>query len=275
MDDHSEQFSSGEGQSETDIIRVAAILPSYNEADHIGLVLLALRFVPCISEIIVVDDGSQDCTPAIVARAALEDPRINLIRHAANLGKGQAIFTGWRATQAEVLLLLDSDLCNLTPDHVLQLIGPVLDRSVHMTIGLFKGGRPGTDFSHWATPWLSGQRCLQANLLRKIPREAAQGYGFETTLTLAARHFNWKVQQVTLQGVSHPPSEYHRGMLPGLWTRVRMYAQILRAWLIFHKSKNQHYAKNHYSLLISMALVTLFATSPSWIAHCDPFISIL
>ncbi len=49
-------------------MRVAAIIPAYNEGPRIASVLDVVRASPLVDEIIVVDDGSDDDT-AEVARA--------------------------------------------------------------------------------------------------------------------------------------------------------------------------------------------------------------
>jgi len=212
------------------IPKVAAIVPAHNEADNIVSVLSALSSVDLISEIIVVDDGSCDGTANKVQDAAGLDKRIRLIRHFRNLGKGQAILTARNATKAPILLLLDADLAGLKPMQVLSLIEPVINRKMDMTLGLFKGGKLLTDFSHLATPWLTGQRCIRSSILDELDVNAASGYGFETALTLAADRKGWRIGIVWLRGVWHPPSEFHRGLAHGIWQRIRMYFQIARAW---------------------------------------------
>ena len=211
---------------------VAAIVPAFNEAQGIGNVLDVLRQVELLTEIIVVDDGSTDGTGEAVRLFSELDPRLRLLRHAANQGKGQAVFTGWRATRAPYLLTLDADLIGLTPGQVEDLLLPVIQKRADMTLGLFQGGRFQTDNSHRVTPWLTGQRCFRAELMKHVSQPAASGYGFETALTLAARQRGLRRLRVPLVGVSHPPSETHRGLWIGIRTRSRMYAQILRAWYL-------------------------------------------
>jgi glycosyltransferase involved in cell wall biosynthesis len=213
-------------------LRLAAILPVFNEAGLVGGVLKALRGVESLSEILVVDDGSTDGTAARVREAIQQDARIQLIQHHTNAGKGQAIFTAWRTTSAKYLLLLDADLINLTPQHLYDLTAPVISHQADMTLGLFRGGRINTDFSHWITPWLTGQRCLRSDILSYVSEQAASGYGFEVALTIAAHQRGYRIQRVGLMGVWHPPSELHRGPLGGLLWRLRMYGQIIRAWLV-------------------------------------------
>jgi len=211
---------------------ICAIMPAYNEERSIGSVLQVLMAADFLSEIIVVDDGSQDLTAAIVRAMAEKDRRIRLLQHGTNLGKGQAVFNAWAATTAPYLILLDADLHALKPAHLAELVSPILDRRADMTLGLFWGGHIETDLSHWATPFLTGQRGLRSEMLRYVSRDAAAGYGFEIALTIAAHQQAYRVRRVTLRGVWHPPSEAHRGGLDGLAWRGHMYGQILRAWYI-------------------------------------------
>ena len=213
---------------------IAAILPTYNEALNVSGVLDVLHDTGILDEIILVDDGSTDKTIEILRQAATMDRRIQLILHDKNRGKGQAIFDGCAATSAPVILLLDADLKNLTPDHIHALLAPVLDHRADMTLGLFRGGHFSTDFSHWLTPFLTGQRGLRAEILKYVSREAASGYGFEVALTVAAGQHNYRTRFVALKGVWHPSSEFRteRGFWGGARWKLRMYGQIIRAWYI-------------------------------------------
>lgn len=90
-------------------LSVSAIIPAYNEARGIEAVLRVIQQIDCLAEIIIVDDGSEDDTLEIVGQLALLNPKLSIIRHESNLGKGQAIFTGWRAAHSACLLFIDAD----------------------------------------------------------------------------------------------------------------------------------------------------------------------
>jgi glycosyltransferase involved in cell wall biosynthesis len=219
---------------------IAAIIPTYNEERNVAGVLEVLHASTILDEIIIVDDGSMDKTVEIARRFAATDRRMQVIQHERNKGKGQAIFTGWAATSAPYLLLLDADLHELNPDHLLALMTPVLDHRADMTLGLFWGGHIITDLSSWGMPFLTGQRGLRSEILKHISYEAAAGYGFEVALTVAASQHSFHKHIVPLKGVWHPPSEFHRGGLNGIIWRFRMYGQIIRGWVI---ATRQRYPK--------------------------------
>jgi len=239
------------------VLRLAALVPGLNEAGRIGKVLEVLGAVPLIDEIIVIDDGSTDHMLDEINQAAVLDRRIRVIRHEVNLGKGQSLFDALCSTQAPVILTLDSDLFGLKPQHVMDLIHPVLDGKLDMTVGLFRGGKWITDLGHWITPWLTGQRCLRRELFTYISEDAARGYGFETALTIAAHQQKYKIRRVYLQGVSHPPSEGHRGFWQGVGNRVKMYTQIVQAW---QKARTASPKPLHFRRIL-LVILALFLTA--------------
>lgn len=209
---------------------VTAILPAHNQGQHIGHVLAVLRAVEAVRDILIVDDGSTDDTVDQVEQARTRDARVRCLRLPQNQGQGAAMFAGARATSAPILLFLDADLSDLTPDHVRALIEPVRAGRADMTMGLFRGGRFHIAFAHWRTPWLTGQRCVRAELFFQVSEQNSSGYGIETALSLTARRYGWRCQRVPLGGVSHPPSEFHHGLWNGVRVRARMYRQILTTW---------------------------------------------
>jgi glycosyltransferase involved in cell wall biosynthesis len=219
--------------------QIAAIIPVYNEALNLGSILNLLKKTKILDEIILVDDGSIDGSGEILKMASQEDKRIQVIQHEKNMGKGQAIFSGWTATSAAILLLLDADLKALTVGNIEDLLNPVIKRKTDMTLGLFRGGHFSTDLSHRVTPFLSGQRGLRSEVLKYVSVDAAKGYGFEIALTVAVRRNRFRTKTIPLKGVWHPSSELRteRGFFSGLLWRLRMYHQIIRAWFISSRER--------------------------------------
>ncbi len=90
------------------MIRLSVIVPVYNEADTILSVVERIQSVDLDKEIIIVDDGSTDNTAARLHK--LSDPRIKVIHHMTNRGKGAAIVTGMRQASGEFAIIQDADL---------------------------------------------------------------------------------------------------------------------------------------------------------------------
>ena len=93
---------------------MSLICPAYQDEDNIGnVVSKALTVLPGVVkrfEIVVVDDGSRDGTAGRVLQLAKRDERVRLVRHARNMGYGQALRTGLEsASPMEILCLSDGD----------------------------------------------------------------------------------------------------------------------------------------------------------------------
>jgi dolichol-phosphate mannosyltransferase len=61
-------------------------------------------------ELVVVDDGSRDETPAILARIAAEDPRVKVITLSRNFGHQMAITAGLDHAAGDAVVMIDADL---------------------------------------------------------------------------------------------------------------------------------------------------------------------
>lgn len=85
------------------------IIPVYNTEDYLeGCLRSAMAQTLRDIEIIVIDDGSTDASPAIAARLAEEDHRIRLLRQE-NGGQGVARNRGLECARGHYVMFLDSD----------------------------------------------------------------------------------------------------------------------------------------------------------------------
>jgi glycosyltransferase involved in cell wall biosynthesis len=92
--------------SNTAARRCLTALPVYNEARHIPSVLAEIRCYS--SEVLVVDDGSTDETPAVLSR----EPAVMIVTHERNLGYGAALRTAFNfaiENGFQVLVTIDCD----------------------------------------------------------------------------------------------------------------------------------------------------------------------
>jgi hypothetical protein len=94
--------------------RVSIIAPMRNEARNVEAWLACARAQdPCVFEIIVSDDSSEDATASIAESVAREDPRVRVVRGAPPagwVGKTAAADRGARAASAEWYLFSDADM---------------------------------------------------------------------------------------------------------------------------------------------------------------------
>jgi len=92
---------------------ISCVVPAYNEAANLGLMLSGLTTqLTTLTErweIIVVDDGSRDATPAAIAPFLLA-PGVRYVRLSRNFGKEAALTAGIDRADGEVVLLMDADL---------------------------------------------------------------------------------------------------------------------------------------------------------------------
>ncbi|MGI5823563.1 MAG: glycosyltransferase family 2 protein [Dethiobacteria bacterium] len=200
-----------------------AIIPAYNEEKTIGQVLAPLKKVSLIKKIIVVSDGSTDDTVQVARGYDVEV--VELIE---NRGKGGALKAGLDSFRADVVLFLDADLLGLTPKHVLDLLEPVINNDVDMTIGLFEGGRIATDLAQKMAPYLSGQRALKFSLLEKISDLDIARFGVEMALNRFMESAAISVQEVVLHDMSHVMKEEKMGVWKGMAARMKMYWEIIK-----------------------------------------------
>jgi glycosyltransferase involved in cell wall biosynthesis len=89
--------------------KVSVVIPCYNQARFLGEAIQSVLFQGYDDlEIVVVDDGSHDCTEEVASGYAREDPRVRLIRQE-NRGLAAARNRGLAEAGGEYVVFLDSD----------------------------------------------------------------------------------------------------------------------------------------------------------------------
>src|SRR6267143_1422799 len=89
---------------------LAVMMPAYNEARTIGVILGHVLERPEVGEVIVVDDGSTDGTWQIVSQLAGRDQRVRPFRQETNQGKGAALRRAIGELKMPFALVQDADL---------------------------------------------------------------------------------------------------------------------------------------------------------------------
>ncbi len=116
--------------------KVSVIVPVYNEERMVATLIERLRSVPLNKEIIVVDDGSEDKTPEILASM----PDIIVLRHEKYRGKGAAIRTALQYARGDIVIIQDADL-EYDPSEIPKVVQPIMEGKAQVVYGsrFFKG----------------------------------------------------------------------------------------------------------------------------------------
>ena len=191
-------------------MRVAALVPAYQAAAHVGEVLLRLAALDPAPDVLVVDDGSRDAT-AEVARGF----GARVLSFAANRGKGHALLAGFAALlDYDAVVSLDAD--GQHPPECL----PDFVRAAETGADLVLGRRArSADMPHarrfangfssgWAS-WLAGQtvsdsqcgyRLHRREVLTHTPLTPGR-YEVETEMVVRAARLGFRLAEVEIPTV--------------------------------------------------------------------------
>jgi glycosyltransferase involved in cell wall biosynthesis len=143
------KMTSGRCDTEIGDLTLSLIIPCYNE--ELGLPDLIARCEEVIQElpgieIILVDNGSTDDTPAVLAQLLQRSPQLQSVRVPQNIGYGFGVLSGIRAARNDVVAWTHADLQTDPMDAVrgLRLFNEAAEPERLFVKGL-RCGRPATD----------------------------------------------------------------------------------------------------------------------------------
>ena len=122
------------------MLSLSVVVPVYNErylvVESLQRVLAAAPSWDGVSavEVLVVEDGSTDGTRELLREFAAGEPRITLIEHEQNRGKGAAVRTGIAAAQGDLIVFHDADL-EYDPRDIGRLVKPFLEDGADVVYG--------------------------------------------------------------------------------------------------------------------------------------------
>lgn len=170
------------------------IIPARNEAENLRQLLPQIKALMAGAEIIVVDDGSTDDTPAVCTEF-----QVRHLRHPYAKGNGAAVKSGARAATGKVLIFMDGDGQH-KPEDIPRLLEQ-FNQGYDMVVGARQSGSQAglhravaNDlFSRFAS-WMvmqpiadltSGFRVVHANRFRQFLYLLPNGFSYPTTITMS------------------------------------------------------------------------------------------
>lgn len=191
---------------------LSILVPVYNEERTVLELLRRVRAVDLPKEVIVVDDGSTDRTPALLERA----DGVTVLRHERNRGKGAAVATALAHARGEVCLIQDADL-EYEPADIPALYARYLRGDVQAVFGsrvLTPGQRRSSFFFYWGGRLVSlvasilygaeitdeptGYKLVETALLRSLGLRA-QGFDFCPELTARILRRRGRIAEVPIR----------------------------------------------------------------------------
>ncbi len=143
-------------------LTLSVVVPVYNERATIRDILARVAKRAEVDELIVVDDCSSDGTSDVLAAEATAGwpclqglraegpPRLLLLRHEVNRGKGAALRSGFAGATGDILLTQDADL-EYDPADYPTLLAPILDGRADAVYGSRFSGSPRRVLLFWHT----------------------------------------------------------------------------------------------------------------------------
>ena len=119
--------------------RTSVVLPARNEESTIGWVIEAIRphlagfGSGLLDEILVIDDASSDKTAKVAEQAGVSVRSLE-----GHGGKGEAMRAGVQHVIGDIIVFLDADVVNTSPDYIPKLLSPiVMDESIKLVKGFY------------------------------------------------------------------------------------------------------------------------------------------
>jgi dolichol-phosphate mannosyltransferase len=234
--------------------RILVIIPTYNEATNLPLILDRLFTAVPSAHVLVVDDGSPDGTGEIADKLATEDGRIEVLHRTEKAGLGAAYVAGFRrglAAGYDVLIEMDAD-----GSHAPEQLPRLLAALAHADLVLGSRWVPGGQVLDWpkSREVLSrganiytrmalgigvhdatgGYRAYRREVLQAIDLDsiASHGYCFQIDLAWRAVQAGFRVAEVP---ITFADREHGESKMSGGIVREALFK--VTEWGLTHRAK--------------------------------------
>ncbi len=224
---------------------LSVIVPAYNEKRRLPHSLR--RIVGYLgkqeytSEVIVVDDGSEDGTAQVVEEMMAELPLLSLIR-TEHRGKGHAVKTGMLAGRGEYLFICDADL-SMPIEELYQFLPPVLEGyDVAIASREVPGAQrydepPYRHFMGRVFNWMvrlfavqgfqdtqCGFKCFRREAAREVfGYQTMDGWGFDVEVLFISQKRGYKIVEVPINWYYSANSRVHP-----IRDSINMFTEVLK-----------------------------------------------
>lgn len=220
---------------------LSVVIPCYNEEATIQALINLVLASPWVAEVIVVDDGSKDRSREILA--TVNDPKVRVVLHEVNKGKGAALRTGFQHANSEFVIVQDADL-EYDPSEYPLVLEPLLDDRADVVFGSrFLSGRPHRVLYFWhslgnkfltlmsnmftdlnLTDMETCYKCFRREVIQSITIEEDR-FGFEPEITAKLAKLRIRIFEV---GISYSGRTYDEGKKIGWRDGIRAVYCIVR-----------------------------------------------
>ena len=197
-------------------VRIAVLLPCYNESQTIAKTVADFRKALPDATVYVFDNSSTDDSAALAAAAGA------VVISVPQKGKGNVVRRMFRVVDADVCVMADSD-DTYPADEVDRLIRPILENEADMVTGdrlstsyYAENKRPGHSFGNalvcrlirilWGCDVkdvMTGYRAFSRRFVKNCPILSG-GFEIETEITLHAFDKRWRIQEVPISYRDRP-----------------------------------------------------------------------